>query len=150
MFKHSWQRFVVCGRRRFGRGMLWLSQTARAQRAAAEQSSSLEQPPPGQPPAPGFQPPLPGQPPMPGQPFQPGQPPMPGGPFPPMMPMPGPSVAIHATSDYVYVVRGNTLFQFDARDLKLLKRVELEERRPHPGALRPPGAGQPPQPPRDR
>jgi hypothetical protein len=45
--------------------------------------------------------------------------------------------AIAATPDYVYVVRGNTLYQFDAKDLKLLNKATLEEdERPFAGRLR--------------
>lgn len=139
MVKRSWQGFVVVAVLVAVGGALWLSQAARAQPAASEQLSLLEQPLTGQPPAPGLQPP------MPGQPFPLGQPPMPGGPLPPMMmPMFGPPVAICATADYVYVVRGNTLYQFEAKELRLLKKVTLEEERPFPGSR--PGFGRPGEP----
>lgn len=45
----------------------------------------------------------------------------------PMPPMPQPSVAICAKNQYIYVVRGNTLYQFAVKDLKLIKKVTLEE-----------------------
>jgi hypothetical protein len=32
-----------------------------------------------------------------------------------------------ATSEYVYILRGNTLYQFSAKDLKQLNKVTLEE-----------------------
>lgn len=53
---------------------------------------------------------------------------MPGGtrPFGPMMA----PAAITATGDHVYVLRGNTLYQFSAKDLKLLHKVALEDERP--------------------
>lgn len=37
----------------------------------------------------------------------------------------GGSVAIATTQDYVYVVKGNTLYQFSARNLRFLKKAEL-------------------------
>lgn len=37
----------------------------------------------------------------------------------------GSSVAIAATQDHVYVIRGNTLYQFSARTLKLVNKEEL-------------------------
>ncbi|MEJ5253570.1 MAG: hypothetical protein HPY54_03705 [Chthonomonadetes bacterium] len=82
---------------------------------------------PGQPLPP---PPAPGQP-VPGQPF-PGQ------------PLPGigerlalGQVAVAANNEYVYVVRGNMLYQFSAKDLKLINSAELPRpqiRRPAAGA----------------
>lgn len=102
---------------------------------------------PGQPmpPPPGF-----GQPP-PGQPMPPppgfGQPPAPRQPF-PGQPLPGigerlalGQVAVAANNEYVYVVRGNMLYQFSAKDLKLLNSTELPRpqiRRTVPGAERQP------------
>jgi len=50
-------------------------------------------------------------------------------------------VAVAANSDYVYVVRGNMLYQFSARTLELLKSAEL----PRP-QLRPRAAGADTQP----
>jgi len=63
--------------------------------------------PPGPAPGPGF-PPGPG---MPGM-----------GPMPPMM-LGGASLC--AAGDFVYVLRGNTLYQFRAKDLKLVNQAEL-------------------------
>lgn len=77
------------------------------------------QPAQGQPPfgGPGLQPPFAG----------PGSPAI----MPPRMPMMQPA-AICATDDFVYVFRGNTLYQFAAKDLRLVKKVTLEEERPLP------------------
>ncbi|OHB55173.1 MAG: hypothetical protein A2173_00390 [Planctomycetes bacterium RBG_13_44_8b] len=36
-------------------------------------------------------------------------------------------MSIAAYGDYVFVVRGNTLYQFHARDLKLVNKVDLEQ-----------------------
>jgi len=36
-------------------------------------------------------------------------------------------VALTAQGDYLYVVRGNTLYQFQAKGLTLVKKVTLEE-----------------------
>jgi hypothetical protein len=52
--------------------------------------------------------------------------------------------AICATADFVYVVRGNTLYQFEAKELQLVKKVMLEEERPFPPPGRPGGEGRPP------
>ena len=41
-------------------------------------------------------------------------------------------VAICANESYVYVVKGNTLYQFEADGLKLVERVALEENPPPP------------------
>ncbi len=75
-------------------------------------------------PMPAPQPPFPvgpgGQPPFAGP--APGQPPVFGGPMPPFAP---PPAAITANSDFVYLVWGNMLLQFDARTLKLLRRIPL-------------------------
>ncbi len=69
----------------------------------------------------------------------------PGGSGPmPMGPAGGGSVALAAHGDYVYVLRGNTLYQFAAEDLKLLNKVRLEEERPMPRPMGPrsgPGRG---------
>ncbi len=47
------------------------------------------------------------------------------------MPMrPGGGVALSATDTFVYVLRGNTLYQLSAANLKQLKKVRLEEDRP--------------------
>ncbi|MFA4015933.1 MAG: hypothetical protein RUDDFDWM_001034 [Candidatus Fervidibacterota bacterium] len=51
-------------------------------------------------------------------------------------------VAIYANEKYVYVVRGNVLYQFDAETLQLKNRVILEDIVP-PGA---PGQFAPPPP----
>lgn len=59
------------------------------------------------------------------------------------------SVAICAHGDYIYVVRGNTLYQFTAEDLQLVNKVQLEERPTMgrgpggPGGPRPGGPGGP-------
>jgi hypothetical protein len=63
----------------------------------------------------------------------PGQP-APGGRFPPVPLGPVPDM-MTANDRYVYVLRGDVLYQFDARDLKLLRQVRLPER---PGPERPP------------
>ncbi|MGQ9462218.1 MAG: hypothetical protein ACUVTP_04830 [Candidatus Fervidibacter sp.] len=80
-------------------------------------------------PTPGFQPPFPGEPAAqaPGRPM-PGQPPAPGGPMIPKPPIaaPLPPVAIAANSDFVYIVWGNLLLQFDAKNLKLVRRLPLK------------------------
>lgn len=82
---------------------------------------------PGQPLPP---PPGPGQP-MPGQPF-------PGQPFPGIADrLALGQVAVAANNEYVYVVRGNMLYQFSAKDLKLINSAELPRpqiRRPTPDA----------------
>gem|GEM_PF-1623676 len=69
---------------------------------------------------------------QPGQPqFQPGQPPFQPG---PRMPWFGAAlpVAIYANDKYVYVVRGNVLYQFDAETLQLKNRVILQDVVPPP------------------
>lgn len=38
----------------------------------------------------------------------------------------GGGVAVTAQGDYVYVVRGNMLYQFNAKDLRLVKKAPLE------------------------
>ncbi|MGQ9487918.1 MAG: hypothetical protein ACUVTY_08755 [Armatimonadota bacterium] len=78
---------------------------------------------------------------QPGQPLPP--PPGPGQPF-PGQPFPGIAervalgqVAVAANNEYVYVVRGNMLYQFSAKDLKLINSAELPRpqiRRPAAGA----------------
>jgi len=50
---------------------------------------------------------------------------MPSGPMPPFVSPPMPHVAIAANADFVYVVWGNMLLQFDAKNLKFLRRVPL-------------------------
>lgn len=88
-------------------------------------------------PAPGFQPPMPGAPV--GPPGQlPAKPPAFSGPMPPLAPPP--NVAITANSEFVYLVWGNMLLQFDARTLKLLRRVPLKREFPieKPEKLSPP------------
>lgn len=86
----------------------------------------------------------PGQPlpPPPGPGMQPGPPPV-GQPF-PGQPLPGigerialGQVAVAANSEYVYVVRGNVLYQFSAKTLELLKSAELPRPQVRPRA---PGA----------
>lgn len=71
---------------------------------------------------------------------RPGQPPPPGGGFPGggrfgggMMMMP----VMTATDKYVYILRGNTLYQFDAGSLTLVKQADLP--RPAGGPGRRPG-----------
>lgn len=86
---------------------------------------------------------------QPGQPLPP--PPGPGvppGPPPVGQPLPGigerialGQVAVAANSEYVYVVRGNMLYQFSARDLRLVNSAEL----PRP-QIRRPAAGEGVQP----
>lgn len=78
---------------------------------------------------------------QPGQPLPP--PPGPGQPF-RAQPFPGVAervalgqVAVAANNEYVYVVRGNMLYQFSAKDLKLIGSAELPRpqiRRSAPGA----------------
>jgi len=82
--------------------------------------------------------------------MQPGQPlpPPPGPGVPPGQPFPGQpvpgigerialgQVAVAANSEYVYVVRGNMLYQFSAKSLELIKSAEL----PRP-QIRPRAAG---------
>jgi len=76
----------------------------------------------------------------PGQPVPP--PPGPGQPFPGIGErLALGQVAIAANSDYVYVVRGNTLYQFSARTLELVKSTDL----PRP-QIRPRAAGAETQP----
>lgn len=58
--------------------------------------------------------------------------PPPGGPPPGRRMMMGPS-SLAASGDFVYVLRGNTIYQMQAADLKLVKHMDL----PGPG----PGAG---------
>ena len=59
----------------------------------------------------------------------------------PPLPSPETSViwtsAICATNDYVYVLSGNILYQFDAADLKLIKKaaIEREPRLGGPGRM---------------
>lgn len=53
-----------------------------------------------------------------------------------MMPMQMSYAAITATAEHVYVLRGNTLYQFAAKDLKLLNKVTLEPEAPAmPGGM---------------
>jgi hypothetical protein len=67
------------------------------------------------------------------EPGNPGQPPPPGR----HIVFGGPA-SIAAGGNYVYVLRGNTLFQMRASDLSFVKQMEL----PAPG----PGEGEPPNP----
>ena len=56
----------------------------------------------------------------------------------PRGPFPSPETsAICATNDYVYVLSGNILYQFDAADLKLIKKaaIEREPRLSRPGGM---------------
>ena len=84
-------------------------------------------------------------PPPPGQPGQPpqGMPPTPGmegrpfnmGPRSMMMPgMMGGPAAITAAGESVYVVQGNTLYQFNAKTLKLTNKAQLVEMKEMEGA----------------
>ncbi len=41
-----------------------------------------------------------------------------------------PPAAIAANSEFVYILRGNILVQLDARTLRLVRRIKLEEERP--------------------
>jgi hypothetical protein len=86
---------------------------------------------------------------FPGQPVPPpagapGRPGFPGGPG--MMPPPpmGGGAAMTATNQAVYILRGNHLYAYDARNLTLLKDVELPHMPPPPGA--PGRPGNPPRP----
>ncbi|MCX6361616.1 MAG: hypothetical protein NT029_17570 [Armatimonadetes bacterium] len=54
----------------------------------------------------------------------------------PGMGRPGQAPVMVATAEYVYILRGNTLFQFSAKELKLLNKVTLEEEGP---SMRPGG-----------
>ena len=47
--------------------------------------------------------------------------------------------ALAVSGEYVYVLHGNTLYQFAAEDLKLVKKVTLEEDRPMGPPMGPPG-----------
>jgi hypothetical protein len=52
-----------------------------------------------------------------------------------------PGAAITATERYVYVLRGRTLYSFDARTLREVARVDLRDEAPGaPGTPRAPGA----------
>ncbi|NUQ00175.1 MAG: hypothetical protein HUU35_10010 [Armatimonadetes bacterium] len=50
-----------------------------------------------------------------------------------------------ATDDFVYILRGNTLYQYDTTELKLRNKATLEMPEMPPGGPR--GQGQPPNPP---
>jgi len=122
----------------------WLAREVSAQQSAQAGATIAAQPMPGwQPPAPGGPFVAPAQPPAPGSPVAaPAQPP--AGPPPLAVPTPPfappPNVAITANSEFVYLVWGNMLLQFDARTLKLLRRVPLrgEFPREKPEKLVPP------------
>ncbi len=58
----------------------------------------------------------------------------------PLLAPAGGGVALAAHGDYVYVLRGNTLYQFAAEGLELVKKVTLEDDRPM-GPGRGPGMG---------
>jgi len=108
-----------------------LAREVSAQQSAQAGATIAAQPTPGwQPPAPGGPFVAPAQPPA-------GPPPLavPTHPF-----APPPNVAITANSEFVYLVWGNMLLQFDARTLKLLRRVPLrgEFPREKPEKLAPP------------
>src|SRR5262249_51023224 len=45
---------------------------------------------------------------------------------------PAPPTSMTATSQYVYVLRGNTLYSFDARTLRPMGRTTIEAPRPGP------------------
>lgn len=64
---------------------------------------------------------------------RPGAGPMGQGQMPPGMMMRMAPAAIAATDNHVYVLRGNTLYQFSARDLGEPKKVTLEEPEMMPG-----------------
>ena len=100
--------------------LLWWVRDVSAQQNAQTGAVVASQP------MPGLQPPF-GPPagPMPSQPPMPGQLPVHGAPMPPFVSPPTPPVAIAANADFVYVVWGNMLLQFDAKNLKLLRRVPL-------------------------
>ena len=74
--------------------------------------------------------------------FQPGGP-GPGGPARSGL-FGGGSAAMAAQGEYVYVVRGNTLYQFQVKGLTLVKKVTLEEEPPFAPTGRPRGE-RPPQ-----
>ena len=114
-----WHGIVLTAAVAVSVALLWWVRDVSAQQNAQAGAVVASQPVPGlQPP---FGPPglTPGQPPI------PGQPPMPGGPMPPFVSPPAPSVAIAANAEFVYVIWGNMLLQFDAKNLKLLRRVPL-------------------------
>jgi hypothetical protein len=73
-----------------------------------------------------------------------------GGGFPggPMMGMGGGGGSLTATDRYVYVLRGNTLYQFSADGLQLKARAELPQP-PRPGGNGG-GFGDPPPPPTEK
>jgi hypothetical protein len=54
----------------------------------------------------------------------------------PGMGRPGQTPVMVATAEYVYILRGNTLYQFSAKELKLLNKVTLEDEAP---SMRPGG-----------
>jgi len=110
-------------------------------------TAMAQPPPPGQPGGPGFGPP----------PGGPGFGPQPGmGEMRPMMPFPMPpgSPAMVAVGDYLYILMGPTLYQYEAKTLKLVKKVRIEEPKPlgppegGPGFGPPPGGGPGPLPPK--
>jgi len=70
-------------------------------------------------------------------PEQPGRPGVPGGGMGLMMRMMQVPGALAVTDKYVYVLHGNTLYQFDAEDLTQLNKVDLPVEMP----LFPPGLG---------
>lgn len=95
----------------------WVIREVSAQQNVQGGAIAVAQPPPG------FQPPMPGVPSgPPGQP--PIKPPVTGGPALPFAPPP--NIAIAANPDFVYLVWGNMLLQFDAKTLKLIRRVPLK------------------------
>lgn len=95
----------------------WLVREVSAQQGVQGGAIAFAQP------APGLQPPIPEGPAEP--PSQPPfRPPVFGGPMPPFAPPT--NVAIAANSEFVYLVWGNMLLQFDAQTLKLLRRVPLK------------------------
>ena len=63
----------------------------------------------------------------PGMPGMGGGPGMMGGPFMGMRGGPPGSVAVTATDKYLFIVRGNTVFQLDVNTLEILKQKELPE-----------------------
>lgn len=76
----------------------------------------------------------------------------------PLMPFPPstPPSAMVAVGDSIYILLGNTLFQYEAKTLKLVKKIVIEEPRPMgppPGGPGfgfgpPPEGGAPPPPPK--
>jgi hypothetical protein len=114
MFRNRQGKVLLC--------FLALALVVAAVAITASRSRAQIQMPPGM--GEGMEPPPPdGRMPRPGM---PGMQPYPGFNMPPPM-MGGMSsgVAIAATADYVYVVQGNTVYQFSAKTLKMVNKAEL-------------------------